>query len=128
MQEPFPEGPALLFALVLPSRSEDFFLNLGIADAHGLYSQEDGRHYVRHFTAVFMQVRRRQVAPSFRPPGEEWGAMPWDLGGASRDRTDDLIVANDALSQLSYSPAPDGVLRDYFISLYQFRHNAQTNW
>lgn len=26
------------------------------------------------------------------------------LGGASRDRTDDLIVANDALSQLSYSP------------------------
>ena len=27
-----------------------------------------------------------------------------DNGGASRDRTDDLIVANDALSQLSYSP------------------------
>ena len=26
-------------------------------------------------------------------------------GGASRARTDDLIVANDALSQLSYSPA-----------------------
>ena len=26
------------------------------------------------------------------------------VGGASRDRTDDLIVANDALSQLSYSP------------------------
>jgi hypothetical protein len=25
-------------------------------------------------------------------------------GGASQDRTDDLIVANDALSQLSYSP------------------------
>ena len=29
-------------------------------------------------------------------------------GGASRDRTDDLIVANDALSQLSYSPTADG--------------------
>jgi hypothetical protein len=27
-----------------------------------------------------------------------------NIGGASRDRTDDLIVANDALSQLSYSP------------------------
>ena len=27
-----------------------------------------------------------------------------EFGGASRDRTDDLIVANDALSQLSYSP------------------------
>jgi hypothetical protein len=25
-------------------------------------------------------------------------------GGASRDRTDGLVVANDALSQLSYSP------------------------
>jgi hypothetical protein len=30
------------------------------------------------------------------------------FGGASRDRTDGLVVANDALSQLSYSPAPDG--------------------
>src|SRR5262249_28779920 len=29
-------------------------------------------------------------------------------GGASRDRTDDLIVANDALSQLSYSPSLAG--------------------
>ena len=29
---------------------------------------------------------------------------PKGVGGASRDRTDDLIVANDALSQLSYSP------------------------
>jgi hypothetical protein len=27
-----------------------------------------------------------------------------EYGGASRARTDDLIVANDALSQLSYSP------------------------
>jgi hypothetical protein len=26
------------------------------------------------------------------------------IGGASRDRTDGLVVANDALSQLSYSP------------------------
>ena len=25
-------------------------------------------------------------------------------GGADRDRTDDLVVANDALSQLSYGP------------------------
>ena len=32
------------------------------------------------------------------------------IGGASRDRTDGLVVANDALSQLSYSPVPDGVL------------------
>jgi hypothetical protein len=30
-------------------------------------------------------------------------------GGASRDRTDGLVVANDALSQLSYSPTRDGL-------------------
>ena len=35
-------------------------------------------------------ARRKNIEPEF--------------GGASRDRTDDLIVANDALSQLSYSP------------------------
>lgn len=31
-------------------------------------------------------------------------AVGWADGGASRDRTDDLIHAMDALSQLSYSP------------------------
>jgi hypothetical protein len=39
------------------------------------------------------------------------------IGGASRDRTDDLIVANDALSQLSYSPVRMFGVPDYFISL-----------
>jgi hypothetical protein len=39
------------------------------------------------------------------------------FGGASRDRTDGLVVANDALSQLSYSPTVwlDELL-NYFIS------------
>ena len=27
-----------------------------------------------------------------------------EVGGADRDRTDDLVIANDALSQLSYGP------------------------
>jgi hypothetical protein len=31
-----------------------------------------------------------------------------EFGGASRDRTDGLVVANDALSQLSYSPILKG--------------------
>ena len=35
MHKPFPERPALLFDLVFPSGSENFLLNLGIADAHG---------------------------------------------------------------------------------------------
>ena len=36
--------------------------------------------------------------------GPSWPNAEEEFGGASRDRTDDLIVANDALSQLSYSP------------------------
>jgi hypothetical protein len=36
------------------------------------------------------------------------------IGGASRDRTDDLIVANDALSQLSYSPVQVGSVTQVF--------------
>jgi hypothetical protein len=36
--------------------------------------------------------------------GGKSGQVIEKIGGASRDRTDDLIVANDALSQLSYSP------------------------
>jgi hypothetical protein len=31
----------------------------------------------------------------------------WGLGGAEGDRTPDLLIANEALSQLSYGPAPD---------------------
>jgi uncharacterized protein len=33
------------------------------------------------------------------------------IGGAERDRTADLLVANEALSQLSYSPTPQQTLR-----------------
>ena len=40
------------------------------------------------------------------------------FGGASRDRTDDLIVANDALSQLSYSPTFGGMAACRCLSDY----------
>jgi hypothetical protein len=43
------------------------------------------------------------------------------IGGASRDRTDDLIVANDALSQLSYSPTCGELRRDSVILSVFFR-------
>ena len=36
------------------------------------------------------------------------------VGGAERDRTADLLVANEALSQLSYSPPPYSRLPDQF--------------
>ena len=32
---------------------------------------------------------------------------PTQVGGAERDRTDDLLLAKQALSQLSYSPSPE---------------------
>jgi hypothetical protein len=33
------------------------------------------------------------------------------VGGANRDRTDDLLLAKQALSQLSYGPAPFRLLK-----------------
>ena len=49
-------------------------------------------------------------ADSLRAPNVlVWLAEPWRLsakaGGARRDRTDDLLLAKQALSQLSYGPA-----------------------
>ena len=38
------------------------------------------------------------------------GAFGFLYGGAGRDRTDDLLNAIQALSQLSYSPAWKGIL------------------
>lgn len=39
------------------------------------------------------------------------GGLQKLAGGAEGDRTPDLIIANDALSQLSYSPVPaDGLV------------------
>ena len=34
-------------------------------------------------------------------------AQPSKVGGARRDRTDDLMLAKHALSQLSYGPVPE---------------------
>jgi hypothetical protein len=44
------------------------------------------------------------------------------LGGAERDRTAGLLVANEALSQLSYSPT----LSDFYIlpAISRFRHRG----
>ena len=41
-----------------------------------------------------------------------WTCAPGRVpGGASRDRTGDLLVANQTLSQLSYGPSPERVAR-----------------
>src|SRR5690606_11024512 len=49
------------------------------------------------------KARRRAAGARKRkkPPG---GGFFLDLGGAREDRTPDLVIANDALSQLSYGP------------------------
>ena len=41
-----------------------------------------------------------------QPGGWRSSNMVRELGGAEGDRTPDLVIANDALSQLSYCPAP----------------------
>lgn len=42
----------------------------------------------------------RRIFPRYTPKPRS------AIGGAERDRTADLVIANDALSQLSYSPIP----------------------
>jgi hypothetical protein len=46
------------------------------------------------------------------------------IGGAKRDRTADLLVANEALSQLSYSPTMMGTTS---ISLKHFAINVMSD-
>src|SRR5258707_6982130 len=58
------------------------------------------------FQPVFAQVG---YAGHAWPPATTWlrHAKPKaKRGGARRDRTADLVIANDALSQLSYGPLP----------------------
>jgi len=64
----------------------------------------------RHATVQAAETKpvSRQLLSELEANGSRSGERPVlsnrKFGGASRDRTDDLIVANDALSQLSYSP------------------------
>src|SRR5260221_14352326 len=48
--------------------------------------------------------RPSRLGPGRSPARKVFGDVPCEFGGRDRDRTGDLIVANDALSQLSYSP------------------------
>ena len=54
-------------------------------------------------TQLFLIVKE-QPARSFAGSGPLVSG-PGETRGADRDRTDNLVVANHALSQLSYSPA-----------------------
>ena len=45
-------------------------------------------------------------------------------GGVERDRTADLLVANEALSQLSYNPTPFAFARYRKLDRYKSRSDA----
>src|SRR6266705_2319514 len=53
---------------------------------------------------------RCRVALQFAPP-PPLGVVEVP-GGGERDRTDDLLLAKQALSQLSYTPVPEDRIRD----------------
>jgi hypothetical protein len=58
-------------------------------------------------TRVALRVARRNlalVASADRSTGVLRRGKRWQVGGARRDRTDDLLLAKQALSQLSYGP------------------------
>ena len=73
----------------------------GSAPRPRLATRRRGRHGAR---ALVLQRRRGCEAHEEGRRGN---------GGAEGNRTPDLIIANDALSQLSYSPAPGGDMDNY---------------
>ena len=50
-----------------------------------------------------MLVRNQNKTPSMKTLSV-WTLMMGNIGGASRDRTDDPLLAKQVLSQLSYGP------------------------
>ena len=58
------------------------------------------------YVPIHVPKRSKSTEFSMIKYGEKSRQVIEKIGGASRARTDDLIVANDALSQLSYSPTP----------------------
>ena len=45
------------------------------------------------------------IGQPLEAPARRAAAIPTPIGGARRDRTDDLMLAKHALSQLSYGPS-----------------------
>ncbi len=77
---------------------------VAIGEARPERNRRNGQ--VNKVTGGFFRVNSsRRLFPS----GCAWFAIqcaPARVGGADRDRTDDLLIANETLFQLSYSPIP----------------------
>ena len=56
--------------------------------------------------------KKLKLGPNLGPPqkGENYPIKSNGFGGAEGDRTPDLVIANDALSQLSYGPVKERCL------------------
>ena len=62
--------------------------------------QNKHRHAIRnHLNQPISPARHRFLTDNRQPVTDNWF-----VGGADRDRTGDPLVANQVLSQLSYSP------------------------
>ena len=79
-------------------RSDDQTLRTGLDDRIFLKAMV-GRGGLEPPTSRLSGVRSNHL--SYRPILARPGLNPWRVGGAYRDRTDDLLNANQALSQLS---------------------------
>ena len=71
--------------------------------------------------SVYSIVKERPARTAGRTP---------NLGGAERDRTADPLVANQVLSQLSYSPLPciNRILRSLLVAPEARLRAARAGW
>lgn len=65
-------------------------------------------HFI-HGPVLHMQVTKRQEKPQISADWQKSAGFG-KIGGAEGDRTPDLVIANDALSQLSYGPVKERCL------------------
>jgi hypothetical protein len=63
--------------------------------------------YLARWSARLRSFELRRGSLRYDRLAEPWLAQPAMAGGARRDRTDDLMLAKHALSQLSYGPVPE---------------------
>jgi hypothetical protein len=76
--------------------------------AHRHSREHADQRYSRTSFAVGGAAAASAVA-QFRPHGSDRTALIAQSGGARRDRTDDLLLAKQALSQLSYGPCREQI-------------------
>ena len=65
----------------------------------------------RNYITLLQGCVLNQRKPGERCVSDEGSHLPKRLGGGRRDRTDDLMLAKHALSQLSYAPNLVGSLK-----------------